>query len=160
MSVRAKMSTQSTVGHPPQSKCRWLTMLGKHARPAVAPLELCDRCCGRRRLPRAASRQRASQSMIGPAQLPPRPREAKEPALAAAFTSVLGKLSPSEVLGRAGRCAGAPAMRRSCTRRRGGDGVASARRSHQKGDFLGVMGPTLASWQLARREIGWDPVTR
>ena len=38
MSVRAKMSTQSAAGHPPQSKCRWLTMLGKHARPAVAPL--------------------------------------------------------------------------------------------------------------------------
>ena len=116
MSARAKMSTQSTAGHPPQSRQRRQAMLGGRARSALALSRLGDRCSDRRQLPRVARRQRASQSVTGPVQLAPRSREASQPAPSAAFTKAPGSLVPSEAVGVTRRCAGARATRRSCGR--------------------------------------------
>ena len=73
----------------------------------------------------------SSQSMTDSAELPPRSREAMQPAPAASVTSAPGNLLPSDDSRHSRRCADAPATRRSCARHRGGDGAVEARRSHQ-----------------------------
>ena len=153
MSARAKMSTQPTAGHPLQSQQRRQAMLGENVGATVAPSQRCDRQDDRRRFPLAKKRVPLVHSTNDPAELPARSPLAKCPAPAAASTNSNSSLLSSKTIGRAGRCADAPATCGSCARRRGGDGVAGSSNRH-------FSLPSCAFLPSCIREIRLEAVTR
>ena len=103
--VRARESLYSIhSGHPPQKANTPMAGNARQARSAIGARSLL-RCSAAAAAAAATfhllrmSSAKAS-AMIGRRSLPPRAREVKEPAPAAAFTSAPSKLSPSEVVGR------------------------------------------------------------
>ena len=105
---------------------------------AGVPSRLRDHHGDRRHPPCETSDHRTSQSVVEAAVLPPRLREATPPAPPAYLADARRSWLPCEAVDRPRRCASTPAMRRSCARHRGGDGIVEARRTNQttrkKGD--------------------------
>ena len=126
----------------------------------MAPSPRLDHYGDCRRLPHAKKRAPPGHSTNDPAELPARCSEAQCRAPAAAFSNAHSKLLPSEEIGRAGRCANAPAMCGSCARRRGGDGVVEAWRTHQTESFCYKSLLSCTFLPSCIREIGREGVTR
>ena len=147
--AHVQRSTHCTTHVPPTLNAKHSSpFLGGSVGAAAAPSRPCDSNGDRRHLPVANKRAPPSHPTNGPAALPARPREAAQPAPAAAHTDVPKNLVPSTTSGRADRCADAPAMRRSCARHSGGDGSVEARRSHSKGCHVS---------ELATRKTRFSP---
>ena len=75
--------------------------------------------------------RRARWWMLGAAARGSASERPQQPATAASFSSAPSKLPSSEAIDPAGRCAGAPATRRSCGRHSGGDGAVVTAERHQ-----------------------------
>ena len=97
---------------------------------AVAFSWLCNCRVDRRHLKCVPRSHVTSHAVVEAAVLPPRLREATQPAPPAYLTDAHGSFLPSEIVGHPRRCADAPAMRHSCARHRGGDGSVEAERTH------------------------------
>ena len=130
--IRTRTNVISQPCHATQLNVPTATsLLGRRAAATTAPPRCGDRHGDCRRIQCATRAQRASQSLHDPALPPPRSKEARWSAPAAAFASEYSKLLSSKALRRAARCAGAPATRRSYNRHRGGEGAAEALKRHQ-----------------------------